>query len=472
MIKKSLLIAGLGLAIGQGDALADGHDDTEIGIWGGYHFFGDTNELGTGNGPDLDSELNDGPIFGIRLAKYFVAGLGIEGELGFGFTGRDDDNAFTMQDESTRFIAWRAHLIWQFGTARIRPFILVGGGAQTLQGAQARTVTNSNGGALTDDTDVTGHAGVGVKLGFGHNWGLRLDARYILVPSTDGDGVTNDWEGLAGFYRSFGDYTPAPPAAPADADGDGIADADDQCPNEAEDLDGIDDTDGCPDADVAKDSDGDGVADSDDQCPSEPEDKDGFEDDNGCPDPDNDADGLADADDKCPTEAEDQNGYEDDDGCPDASKDDDGDGVANVADKCPDEAENVNGFEDGDGCKDEIPKKVAKFVGTIKGIKFASGSAKIRGTTRRTLNQAVKTLNQYPSIGIQVIGHTDDRGDHDSNVELSQQRADAVRAYIIDKGIAQERITSIGMGPDEPLVPNTTKKNRAQNRRTEFKLAQ
>ena len=71
-----------------------------------------------------------------------------------------------------------------------------------------------------------------------------------------------------------------------------------------------------------------------------------------------------------------------------------------------------------------------------------------------------------------MIGHTDDRGDHDSNVELSQQRADAVRAYIIDKGIAQERITAIGMGPDEPLVPNTTKKNRAQNRRTEFKLAQ
>ena len=333
-------------------------------------------------------------------------------------------------------------------------------------------MTNTSGNGLFDDTDLTAHAGLGLKLGIGHTWGLRVEGRYILVPSTDGSGLTNDWEGLAGLYRTFGAYTPAPPAPPVDTDGDGIPDADDQCPSEPEDLDGIDDTDGCIDKDVAVDGDGDGIADGDDQCPSEAEDKDGFEDENGCPDPDNDADGMADADDKCPLEAEDKNGFEDEDGCPDGSKDDDGDGVANAADKCPDEAENVNGFEDGDGCKDEIPKKVAKFVGTIKGIKFASGSAKIRGTTRRTLNQAVKTLNQYPSVGIQVIGHTDDRGDHDSNVELSQQRADAVRAYIIDKGIAQERITAIGMGPDEPLVPNTTKKNRAQNRRTEFKLAQ
>jgi parallel beta-helix repeat protein len=98
-----------------------------------------------------------------------------------------------------------------------------------------------------------------------------------------------------------------------DSDEDGIADQDDQCPDLPEDMDGFQDTDGCPD----NDNDADGMYDTRDACPDEPEDFDGFQDGDGCPDLDNDKDGIPDSLDKCPNEPEDNNGFQDEDGCPD-----------------------------------------------------------------------------------------------------------------------------------------------------------
>jgi len=202
-----------------------------------------------------------------------------------------------------------------------------------------------------------------------------------------------------------------------DADGDGIEDAKDECAELAEDRDGFQDGDGCPDFD----NDDDGVADEDDKCPTEKEDADGFEDQDGCLDPDDDHDGIVDtkdacpreagpdspdpklrgcpprdrdmdgvydADDKCPKRAEDRDGFADSDGCPDPDNDEDGipdtddacplvagmaredaklngcpspdkdgDTFDDADDKCPDAAETFDGFEDADGCPDADPKK-------------------------------------------------------------------------------------------------------------------
>src|SRR5262249_6799793 len=85
-----------------------------------------------------------------------------------------------------------------------------------------------------------------------------------------------------------------------------------------------------------RDADADGIADEVDQCVELAEDRDGFEDSDGCPDFDNDNDGVPDSDDRCPHELEDQDGYQDQDGCPDS--DDDGDGVPDAKDACPREA--------------------------------------------------------------------------------------------------------------------------------------
>ncbi len=133
-----------------------------------------------------------------------------------------------------------------------------------------------------------------------------------------------------------------------DCDKDGILNKDDKCPDKAEDKDGFEDTDGCPDLDDDKD----GILDVQDKCPNKAEDKDGFEDTDGCPDLDNDKDGIADKDDKCPDVAETVNGIKDDDGCPDEDPDTDKDGILDAQDKCPNKAEDKDGFEDTDGCPD------------------------------------------------------------------------------------------------------------------------
>jgi hypothetical protein len=116
---------------------------------------------------------------------------------------------------------------------------------------------------------------------------------------------TPDWRALAGVRYEL---------AAGDRDGDRIEGAADKCPDDAEDLDGFADSDGCPDPD----NDGDGVADAADRCAQEAEDNDGFQDTDGCADPDNDGDGVADAQDRCPLQAEDKDGFQDTDGCADA----------------------------------------------------------------------------------------------------------------------------------------------------------
>jgi hypothetical protein len=115
-----------------------------------------------------------------------------------------------------------------------------------------------------------------------------------------------DWEFVASLSWGW-------PAFATDTDGDGVEDYRDACPRTAEDPDGFQDQDGCPDPD----NDGDGIPDELDLDPLSPEDFDGFEDGDGAPDLDNDGDGIPDWQDMCPDAAEDFDGFEDDDGCPD-----------------------------------------------------------------------------------------------------------------------------------------------------------
>lgn len=131
-----------------------------------------------------------------------------------------------------------------------------------------------------------------------------------------------------------------------DQDGDGVPDEVDQCPELAEDKDGFEDSDGCPDFD----NDDDGVPDDSDRCPSEKEDSDEFEDDDGCLDPDNDHDGILDGKDACPREAGAASSDAKQNGCPE--RDQDVDGIFDSQDKCPTKAEDRDAFQDEDGCPD------------------------------------------------------------------------------------------------------------------------
>jgi outer membrane protein OmpA-like peptidoglycan-associated protein len=253
-------------------------------------------------------------------------------------------------------------------------------------------------------------------------------------------------------------------ASTGDADHDGIPDESDKCPNEAEDKDGFEDGDGCPDPDNDKD----GIADAKDQCPNEAEDKDGFEDGDGCPDLDNDKDGIPDNFDKCPNEAEDVDGFEDGDGCPDP--DNDKDGVLDAEDKCPNEA----GPASSHGC----PKKYDHIVVTDQKIElkqkifFETNKATIKPQSFGLLSEIASVLQSRPTMQLRIEGHTDAQGPRTRNMSLSQARADAVRIHLEGLGVARARLEAVGFGPDQPIETNRTTAGREKNRRVEFVIVQ
>lgn len=247
---------------------------------------------------------------------------------------------------------------------------------------------------------------------------------------------------------------------PRDRDGDGLLDEADQCPLKAEDLDGFQDGDGCPEPD----NDGDGVLDPADQCALEPEDRDDFQDADGCPDVDDDGDGVPDARDRCPREPEDFDGFEDADGCPD--RDNDQDTIDDPADKCPNEAGPVG----TEGCpqrfkhievkKDKIELKQKVF--------FATNKAQIQARSFDLLEEVASALAARPTMHVRIEGHTDSQGKPASNLQLSQMRADAVKAHLMGLGVAPSRLESVGFGPDQPIETNRTAAGRERNRRVEF----
>ncbi|MSQ83394.1 MAG: OmpA family protein [Myxococcales bacterium] len=183
---------------------------------------------------------------------------------------------------------------------------------------------------------------------------------------------------------------------------------------------------------------------------------------------DDDRDGLPRADDVCPDHAEDVDGFEDGDGCPDP--DNDGDRVPDGADKCPVEGETANGYDDDDGCPDAVPIPLAVRVGVLQGVVFGSNSSIILPPSWPVLTKVVNVLVRYPQARVEISGHTDKAGGRELNLELSQQRAEAVRAWLVEKGAALERISAKGYGPDKPAFSNASAGGRAKNRRVEFNL--
>ncbi|MBL9023361.1 MAG: OmpA family protein [Myxococcales bacterium] len=288
-----------------------------------------------------------------------------------------------------------------------------------------------------------------------------------------------------------------------DNDKDGVVDTKDKCPLKAEVINGFKDDDGCPDEVKDSDKDGipdgsdkcpdqagavrtqefygcadtdsDGVADPKDKCPNAAEDTDGFEDTDGCPDPDNDNDGVPDESDECGEEPEIKNGFKDEDGCPDSVPDADKDGIPDNVDKCPTRAETFNGRDDEDGCPEAGPSLVdikEEEIRILQRVEFETSSDKIKGATSfAVLDAVIGALKANPQIFlVEVAGHTDNSGDAKLNKDLSQKRADAVRKYMIDKGVAESRLRATGYGQEKPISDNNTAAGKQKNRRVEFNI--
>ncbi|MEL6984599.1 MAG: OmpA family protein, partial [Actinomycetota bacterium] len=104
-------------------------------------------------------------------------------------------------------------------------------------------------------------------------------------------------------------------------------------------------------------------------------------------------------------------------------------------------------------------------------VSFDSGSPDLTAEGLAVVERVAAHLTEHPNLAVEIGGHTDDDGDENANMELSQQRADAVRTALIDAGIAAERLTAVGYGEAEPIVDNTTADNKARNRRIVFTVA-
>ena len=169
---------------------------------------------------------------------------------------------------------------------------------------------------------------------------------------------------------------------------------------------------------------------------------------------DTDADGVANSKDLCPNTP--AAATVDNTGCrPDGDKD----GVVDVADLCP----NTEAGEEVDatGCR-----KAAPIV--LSGVNFISGSAELTEPAKAILDTVAASIAEHPALKLEVAGHTDDQGPAAFNEALSQQRAEAVRAYLIGKGAIEDNLSAKGYGEAKPIADNATPAGRAQNRRVEL----
>jgi len=213
----------------------------------------------------------------------------------------------------------------------------------------------------------------------------------------------------------------APSVSAKDADGDGVPDVEDLCP----DVPGPAEHRGCP---VFTDRDGDGVADDVDRCPDLPGPKENF----GCPWPDRDGDRIADKDDRCPDEP----GPRENQGCPRRA--------ALIVIR-----------------RDRIELK--------QQIHFQPNRARILSDSFDVLRQVAEAIKDAP-VAVRIEGHTDNVGKRKENIKLSQARADAVKEYLVQEGVESKQLKSVGFGPKRPIASNATKAGRTLNRRVEFRI--
>jgi outer membrane protein OmpA-like peptidoglycan-associated protein len=414
--------------------------------------------------------LKDTYHAGGRLGWMFSPVLGLEAAGGWSPGEEDIDGGadVTFWHASGNIIL--TPFVWKSGG----PFISAGGGYVTR-----------NSDVAPDDLHFgTLEVAGGWMAWMGDAIGIRLEARNILsIPNKKYQSANkNDAIFSGGLTWAFG-------GTPRDADGDGVSDRKDACPDTPSGA--VVDATGCP-----VDSDGDGVFDGLDQCANTP--KGARVDAKGCP-VDGDGDGVFDGIDQCadtpsgakvdakgcPTDGDGDGVFDGLDRCPDTPTgakvdasgcpmDSDGDGIYDGLDKCPGTGPGLK--VDKVGCPIEVTEKETELLDTgmirINDINFETGKADIKADSYATLDVVGQLLNKWSQLKIEIGGHTDSRGSDALNQRLSNERAESVLDYLLKKfpDLDPSQYTSKGYGEGSPMVPNNSPLNMAKNRRVEFKV--
>ncbi len=284
-------------------------------------------------------------------------------------------------------------------------------------------------------------------------------------PDKDADGIT-DAEDMCPDSAGTLEFKGCP-----DRDGDKIIDRQDDCPDAA----GLAEFKGCPDKDL------DGTPDKDDLCP----DVYGTKDHKGCPD--KDGDGIIDKDDLCPDLAgpieykgcPDKDGdkvLDKDDGCPEVAgpvenkgcpwPDTDKDGIVDREDSCV----TVPGEARFKGCPPPMKAAERKIIEkAFASLEFATGKDIIKPKSLPSLNDlAALLLKHQEDWKLKLAGHTDNEGQAEANMTLSEKRSKAVKNYLMKKGVKDEQVTAEWFGQTQPIADNATKEGRQKNRRVEM----
>jgi outer membrane protein OmpA-like peptidoglycan-associated protein len=435
---------------------------------------------------------------GLTLSRYITRGLDLnlsanQSTLRYPGDGRSFTGGGDLTTNGRRFYAnvssfglgfkFKLNNGWALKEdAVIQPYGLIQPGFAYVYTDRYRNLNNATTLSSTNYGVFDVQAALGLTFRITPGFSLFVQAgQHIMLTDDDrldGVGTSTDNGFLAtnDRYMQFSGGVTANFGKPKDADGDGVPDRKDKCPDTPQGV-KVDEN-GCP-----LDTDGDGVPDYQDKCP----DVKGLASLQGCPDADND--GVTDADDKCPNTPAgvkvdasgcplDADGDKvpdyldkcpgtpagvavDANGCP---LDRDGDGVPDYQDKCPDRA----GPASNKGCP-EIKAEQKKILNeATKYINFDFNKATLKASSYPKLEQMVQILNEYPDYSLSIAGHTDNVGNDDYNLRLSYERAASARKYMVSKGIPAERIESRGYGETKPIADNKTKAGQALNRRVDF----
>ena len=396
----------------------------EASGFSGVEVFGDQIRLGSAK--EAEQRPQTSPVFGGRLTYLPVPSLGDPDGVHLAL-GAELELSLTPSWTGYGFDGPRSSYFAPVFGARGNAIVRLGGlGVLRLHvvgGAGAATVVSASP-FMQTETDTVLFWGPGASVAMSDRWHLRVDARQAYLPSRDG-GSTATYELQLGIGAALGaiHHRPKPIAH--------VEVVDTRPPG--------------PEPEVEYDSDGDGIPDKQDACPTEAETVNGIDDDDGCPELDPDRDGILGAADHCPDQAEDFDHFQDADGCPE--DDNDKDGIVDAKDACPDQPETKNGFEDEDGCPDTVPANLTAALAGGAKVRFEDGKARLSSRAKDALANVLTLLRAHPAMHVTVTGHPD-AGDDDAKAsELAKKRAEAVKWYLVDQGVAADQLDTVVGAP-------------------------